>query len=163
MRFWHWVCSTGWGRNFICFCKWNIYCKESCCLLTDADTHSWLSGKLTVIIINWKWLFSAEIHLLSLYLNSLHCSRSVLFEKCCVWSLTVTWLWIVNSIRGWNIHLVSVQVSAGDGLPGPVCCQCAKLVSTGYSFKLQVEKTDMLLRGYVSSHCEEDGCIKCQA
>jgi len=25
-----------------------------------------------------------------------------------------------------------------------------------------VEKTDMLLRGYVSSHCEEDGCIKCQ-
>ena len=50
-----------------------------------------------------------------------------------------------------------MQVSAGDGLPGQVCCQCAKLVSTGYSFKLQVEKTDMLLRGYVSSHCEEDG------
>ena len=55
-----------------------------------------------------------------------------------------------------------MQVSAGDGLPGPVCCQCAKLVSTGYSFKLQVEKTDMLLRGYVSSHSEEDGYIKCQ-
>ena len=55
-----------------------------------------------------------------------------------------------------------MQVSAGDGLPGPVCCQCAKLVSTGYSFKLQEEKTDMLLRCYVSSHCEEDGWIKCQ-
>ena len=55
-----------------------------------------------------------------------------------------------------------MQVSAGDGLSGPVCCQCAKLVSTGYSFKLQVEKTDMLLRGYVSSHSKEDGCIKCQ-
>ena len=107
-------------------------------------------------------VYSWNPFILSLYLNSLDCRRSVLFEKCCVWSLTVTWLWIVNSIRGWNRHLVSVQVSAGDGLPGQVCCQCAKLVGTGYSFKLQVEKTDMLLRLYVSSHCEEDWCIKGQ-
>jgi len=55
-----------------------------------------------------------------------------------------------------------VQVSAGDGLPGQVCRWCAKLVTTGYTFKLQVEKTDMLLWCYVSSHSEEDGCIKCQ-
>lgn len=39
---------------------------------------------------------------------------------------------------------------------------CAKLISTGYTFKLHVEKTDMLLKHYVSSHSEEDGCIECQ-
>jgi len=82
--------------------------------------------------------------------------------KCCVWSLTATQLWIVNSIRCWNRHLVSVQVSAGDGLPCQVCCCCAKPVTTGYTFKLQVEKTGMLLWRYVSSHSEEDGCIKCR-
>ena len=82
MRFWHWVCCT----NSICFCKWNSYCKESCCLLTDADTHCWLRGKLTVIIINRKRLFMAEIHLFYLYIwipdiaGGLCCLKNAVFE-----------------------------------------------------------------------------------
>ena len=59
------------------------------------------------------------------------------------------------------MHLVSVQVSGGDGLPAQYVVSVPdwSVLVTALNCRW---RRHMLLRGYVSSHCEEDGCIKCQ-
>lgn len=43
-----------------------------------------------------------------------------------------------------------VQVSEGDGLPNLMCVQCVLQCSRAYTFKQQCEKSDNILRQYVS-------------
>jgi hypothetical protein len=53
-----------------------------------------------------------------------------------------------------------LQLCAGDGLPAQVCQQCVHQVNSFYNFKLQCEKSDLILQQFLS--CEQSENQPCQ-
>ena len=52
--------------------------------------------------------------------------------------------------------LFILQLCAGDGLPAQVCQQCVHQVNNYYSFKLQCEKSDLILQQYLNNEQSEN-------